>query len=59
VEALALIGERARKVFWLNPEPRSDWNTTDSIVDLYAPRCSGVFEARNLRQLADFVVQIA
>jgi len=58
LDALHLIHERARKVFWLNPEPRRDWNTTDSIMDPYAGSCHGVFEARNLRQLADFVYAI-
>ncbi|HEY3209828.1 MAG TPA: VWA domain-containing protein [Actinomycetota bacterium] len=57
-DTLRSINERARKVFWLNPEPRRDWNTTDSIVDAYALSCHGVFEARNLRQLADFVYAI-
>ena len=55
VEALRAMKERARKVYWLNPEPRRQWNTTDSIMATYAPHCDGVFEARNLRQLAAFV----
>ncbi|HEV8419933.1 MAG TPA: VWA domain-containing protein [Actinomycetota bacterium] len=55
---LRLINERARKVFWLNPESRREWNTTDSIIDAYLPSCHGVFEARNLTQLADFVYAI-
>ena len=55
VEVLRLIKERARKVYWLNPEPRSEWDTTDSIMSAYAPYCSGVFEVRNLRQLTTFV----
>jgi uncharacterized protein len=59
MEALAMIAERARKVYWLNPEPAGEWNTTDSIMQGYASRCHGVFEARNLRQLAEFVYQIA
>ncbi|TML02566.1 MAG: VWA domain-containing protein [Actinobacteria bacterium] len=58
LDALRLIQERARKVFWLNPEPRRDWNTADSIVEAYAGSCHGVFEARNLGQLADFVYAI-
>lgn len=57
--ALRAIQECARRVYWLNPEPRPEWNTTDSIIALYAPYCDGVFEARNLRQLADFVRAIA
>jgi uncharacterized protein len=56
VEALRGIKERARRVFWLNPEPRARWNTTDSIMDRYAPYCDAVVEARNLRQLGDFVM---
>ena len=56
VEALRGIKERARRVFWLNPEPRARWNTTDSIQDSYAPYCDAVVEARNLRQLSDFVI---
>jgi uncharacterized protein len=57
-ETLRLINERARKIFWLNPEPRREWNTTDSIMQEYAPSCHGVFEARNLTQLGDFVYAI-
>lgn len=55
---LKTIHERARKVYWLNPEPRVEWDTSDSIMDVYTPECDGVFEVRNLRQLADFVYQI-
>jgi uncharacterized protein with von Willebrand factor type A (vWA) domain len=58
-EALRSIQERARKVFWLNPESRTEWDTTDSIMSTYEPTCDGVFEARNLRQLAEFVYEIA
>ena len=57
-ETLRLIHQRARKVYWLNPESRRDWDATDSIMDAYTSACHGVFEARNLRQLAEFVYQI-
>jgi uncharacterized protein len=46
---------RARHVYWLNPEPRSYWNTGDSIIGEYATHCDGIFECRNLRQLERFV----
>ena len=46
---------RARHVYWLNPEPRSYWDTGDSIVGEYATHCDGTFECRNLRQLEQFV----
>jgi hypothetical protein len=48
---LERLSARARHVYWLNPEPRSDWGTHDSAVDVYGPACSGVYEVRNLRQL--------
>jgi uncharacterized protein with von Willebrand factor type A (vWA) domain len=53
--ALRTIRERARRIYWLNPERRGEWNTTDSIMDVYGPLCDEVFEVRNLRQLAAFV----
>ena len=58
LDAFRMIAERARKVYWLNPEPRQDWNTSDSIMVAYADRCHAVFETRNLAQLAEFVGQI-
>jgi uncharacterized protein with von Willebrand factor type A (vWA) domain len=58
VEAFSSIVERARRVYWLNPEPRSDWNTSDSIMATYAGRCLAVFETRHLTQLGNFVAQI-
>ena len=57
-EVLAELRLRGRRVWWLNPEPRSYWDTGDSIVSAYAPHCHGVFECRNLRQLEAFVSQI-
>ena len=46
---------RARHVYWLNPEPRSYWDTGDSIIGEYAGYTDGVYECRNLRQLERFV----
>ncbi|MGH9300252.1 MAG: vWA domain-containing protein [Acidimicrobiales bacterium] len=53
------LRKRARHVFWLNPEPRSYWDTGDSIVGEYAAHCDGAFECRNLRQLESFVEYLA
>ena len=53
------LRQKARHVYWLNPEPRSYWDTGDSIVGEYAPHCDGVFEVRNLRQLEAFVDRLA
>ena len=49
------ISQKARKLFWLNPEPKAYWNTGDSIVGEYGAHCEGTFEVRNLRQLEKFV----
>jgi uncharacterized protein with von Willebrand factor type A (vWA) domain len=52
---LAEVHRKARHVYWLNPEPRSYWDTGDSIVGQYAAHCDGVWECRNLKQLERFV----
>jgi uncharacterized protein with von Willebrand factor type A (vWA) domain len=53
------IKQKARHVYWLNPEPRSYWNTGDSIVGEYGSFTDGVYECRNLRQLESFVEKLA
>lgn len=58
-EMLHEIRQRSRKVYFLNPEPHRHWNTGDSIVSAYETACDGVFECRNLRQLATFIERIA
>ncbi len=50
---------KARHVYWLNPEPRSYWDTGDSIVGEYAVHTDGAYECRNLRQLEAFVEKLA
>jgi len=52
---MAEMAKVARHVFWLNPEPRSYWDTGDSIVNQYGVHCDGAFECRNLKQLSSFV----
>ena len=53
------IKSKARHVYWLNPEPKSYWNTGDSIVGEYGTHTDGVYEVRNLRQLEGFVEKLA
>ena len=53
------IEKRARHLYWLNPEPKSYWDTGDSIVGEYTTHMDGVFECRNLRQLEGFVDHLA
>jgi hypothetical protein len=49
---------KARKVYWLNPEPRAYWDTGDSIVGEYTTHIDGCYEVRNLRQLETFVEKL-
>jgi uncharacterized protein with von Willebrand factor type A (vWA) domain len=53
------IQQKAKHVYWLNPEPKSYWNTGDSIVGEYGTYTDGVYECRNLRQLESFVDLLA
>ncbi|MDG1488940.1 MAG: VWA domain-containing protein [Actinomycetota bacterium] len=51
--------KKARSTFWLNPEPKSYWDTGDSVISEYSTHTDGVFECRNLRQLEGFVDHLA
>jgi uncharacterized protein with von Willebrand factor type A (vWA) domain len=42
---------RARRVIWLNPEPRSFWGLGDSEMKRYAPYCHIARECNSLRHL--------
>jgi uncharacterized protein len=52
---LGELRRRARKVYWLNPEPVSSWDTGDSLMSEYAAYTHHTFECRNLDQLEHFV----
>jgi uncharacterized protein len=52
------LAGRSRRLYWLNPEPRDDWDTTDSIISAYGAACDRVFEVRTLRQLTACVDEI-
>ena len=52
---LGEVRRRARKVYWLNPEPVSSWDTGDSLMSEYAAFTHHTFECRNLDQLEHFV----
>lgn len=49
---LRALQQRARRVVWLNPEPRSFWGLGDSEMLRYAPCCHAVHECGTLGQLA-------
>ncbi len=48
---LRMIGERAKRVVWLNPEAPAFWGTGDSAMKQYLPFCNGVRECNTLFQL--------
>lgn len=56
--ALAEIADRARALYWLNPEAQRYWNTGDSVMARYAPFCDSVREVRTIRQLEEFVERL-
>ena len=45
------IYERAKQVFWLNPEGKYRWDTGDSVMKTYSAYCTKIFQCGNLRQL--------
>ena len=53
--ALKEMAGRAHHAYWLNPEPRHDWDTGDSVAPRYAAHVDAMVEVRNLRQLEDFI----
>jgi uncharacterized protein len=52
---LADLRRKARKLYWLNPEPAAHWGSGDSIAPDYAAVVDDMVECRNLRQVAAFV----
>lgn len=57
-EVLEEISGRCRAVYWLNPEPRLDWETYDSEMDVYSRHCTETFEVRTVRQLVSCVEKL-
>ncbi len=55
VDRFRTLSDRARAVFWLNPEPERFWDTGDSAMGHYAPWCDRTEEVRSLRQLEGFI----
>lgn len=49
---------KARRLFWFCPESQSQWGTGDSDMHQYAAQADGVYNIRNLRDLANAVDDI-
>lgn len=56
--ALEAIGERARRLLWINPEPAVSWGFGDSVMRLYAPHCDRVETVNNLDSLKKVVDEL-
>ena len=57
--ALRRIHNRAKKVIWLNPEPRSFWDTGDSEMQKLGASCDRVEPCRTLNHLERIISDIA
>jgi len=56
--AMAELQHLARRLYWLNPEPRREWDTVDSRASEYAAHTTDTFEVATIRQLTAAVSQI-
>lgn len=56
--SLRRIRDRARRVIWLNPEPRTFWNTGDSEMRRLGAACDRVDSCRSLTQLEAVVTEL-
>ncbi|MFC7756544.1 VWA domain-containing protein [Tsukamurella soli] len=57
LDSLVELTERARHVFWLNPERRGAWGTGDSVADRYG-EIVDMYECRTAGQLADVIARL-
>ncbi|MCX5052217.1 MULTISPECIES: VWA domain-containing protein [unclassified Streptomyces] len=55
--AVGRVAERARRVYWLNPEPQALWGTGDSAAPGYAELVE-MHECRTARQLSALVARL-
>jgi uncharacterized protein len=58
IPRLKSLVAKARHAYWLNPEPRRDWDTGDSAASAY-DAVVPMYECRNLNQLIAFIEEIA
>ncbi len=58
LDTLKTLADRARHAYWLNPEPRHQWDTGDSIASAYAGVVP-MHECRNVQQLTAFIETLA
>lgn len=52
------LKNRVKRIVWFNPEPRSEWNTGDSVMNDYAKHCHQVFSCTNLEELTQAILRL-
>ncbi|WP_101787059.1 vWA domain-containing protein [Nonomuraea indica] len=57
LDILRSLAGRARHAYWLNPEPRRQWDTGDSVAGAYGTVVP-MSECRNVAQLTAFIEQL-
>ena len=57
-DILRKVSDRARRVIFLNPEPRSRWDTGDSMMRAYASACERTLVCASLRDLERVVTDL-
>ena len=55
--ALRQIVDRARRTYWLNPEPRASWGSGDSATEAYRTLVD-MYECRNADQLTQVISRV-
>lgn len=55
---IAELDHRSRRLYWLNPEPKAEWDRLDSRASEYAAHCTDAFEVSTIRQLTAAITQI-
>ncbi|QYC44453.1 VWA domain containing CoxE-like protein [Nonomuraea coxensis DSM 45129] len=58
LDLLKSLAGKARHAYWLNPEPRQQWDTGDSVASDYATIVP-MYECRNVAQLTAFIETLA
>lgn len=58
LDVLKSLTSRCRHAYWLNPEPRQQWDTGDSVASDYGTVVP-MYECRNVAQLTAFIETLA
>ena len=53
IDLMKEFREKAKHIFWFNPDTKRKWNQGDSVIGQYASYCDAVFETLNVKQLEE------